>query len=355
MPTINELIQQEQNQVATVVEPSNTEVTPSGDLQNTETVVTETVVATEQVAAEDNSVNFSFEQAAQETPQAVAQEEAKVSLEDFVSKADKKELLKAAGLDDFDIEFINYRKSGGDPLKYIEAKSFNWDKVSDIDVVRNDYKNQYPTFEAAQIERLIAKKYGFIDGGDEDDNADALLMVKADAHVARERNKQEQQKFQIPTTVQNEPDLEKIRLEAEQVQAAEFTKLKTFYESHEATKALMNSKRVAIKLGDKGSFNFNIDKPEVLTNLLLNGDAWQQVTSTKQGEPDVEKLQRIALYAINPNYDNDLVNYGIALGKKMIVEEGQNARRPIGTQPIDVVDKGLVIKGAGTLKQHMGN
>jgi len=74
--------------------------------------------------------------------------------------------------------------------------------------------------------------------------------------------------------------------------------------------------------------------------VALDGEKWQRAISVNPQEadpakliPDVAKLQKIALVALNPNYEKDLVNYGKSLGLKAIIEEGQNARRPVGSAP----------------------
>ena len=120
MPTIQELVQAEQK---TQPEVSNTEVNESGSIE--QNVSNETTVAQENnQTQEENVASFvmpSFDEETENTEnqtQTQQQEAKPLSLD----KIDKNELLKAAGLDEYDIEFINYRKSGGDPLKYIEAK-----------------------------------------------------------------------------------------------------------------------------------------------------------------------------------------------------------------------------------------
>lgn len=372
MPSIADLIKADQEQVATVETPtteaSTTTVTPTGDLQNNAATTTETSAATtetETPAGEENVSSFSIPSFTEPTttPAAPATEETKtapnVSWQDAIKSIDKKEILKAVGVNDFALELNEYMANGGNPADYIAAKGVDWGKVSDAELIFDQLKAEYPDANGQQLQRIFNKKYNQTDLAEDEDREDGELQMKADARKIREAKIEKQKQFKMPEPIQQqqaEPDLEKIKLEAEKEQAAKFEKVKAFYESHEATKNLMNSKRVAVKLGDKGSFNFNIDKPELLTQLLLDGNAWQQVTSTPQGEPDVEKLQRIALVALNPNYETDILNYGISLGRKSLVEEGQNAKRPIGQNPgSDGLSKGLVVKGSGTLKQHMGN
>lgn len=365
MPTISDLVKAEE-QIQTVekteiVETSTTEVSNNGELVINETQTT-TIPETEK-KVEENVVSVSI-------PEFTKQEEVteKVDItnkikqtdtwQDVIKSVDKKELAKAAGISDFALELNEYIQNGGNAADYIVAKGIDWNKIPDADLVIDELRKEYPDATTQQLQRLFNKKYNQTDIAEEEDREDGELLMKADARRIRQARIEQQSKFKMPESVQTQSalDLEKIKLESEKAEAEQFEKVKSYYDNHEATKNLMNSKRVAVQLGDKGSFNFNIDKPEAIMQMLLDGNTWQKVTSTAQGEPDVAKLQEIALHAANPNYNMDLVNYGIALGKKMMVEEGQNAVRPIGSQPgSDGVSKGLVIKGTGTLKQHMGN
>lgn len=360
MSTIAELIKAEQTQetqtdtTTQTVETSTTEVAASGDL-----VVNEGQEAAPntEVQTEENISTFAVPEFTEPTvtETEVASNQTVGNWQEAIKQVDKKELAKAAGISDFALELDEYIANGGNAVDYLAAKAIDYTKVSDTDLIFEQLKSEFPDATAQQLQRLFNKKYNQSDLADEEDREDGQLMISADARKLRQAKIEQQAKFKIPEAVKKDssPDLEQIKLEAEQAQANEYQKLKAFYESHQSTKDLMNSKRVAVKLGDKGVFNFAIDKPEVLTQLLLDGETWQKATSNAQGEPDLDKLHRIALVALNPNYELDIYNSGMAAGRKSLIEEGQNAKRPVGQQPSGVAEKGLVIKGSGTLKQHL--
>lgn len=359
MQTIADLIKAEQQEpqtnTATTVEASTTEVAASGDLVINETVVE--APKTEVETTEENISTFAVPEFTEptKTETEVAANQTVGNWQEAIKQVDKKELAKAAGISDFALELNEYIANGGNAADYLAAKAIDYTKVSDADLIFEQLKSEFPDATAQQLQRLFNKKYNQSELADEEDREDGQLMISADARKLRQAKIEQQSKFKIPEQVKldNSPDLEQIKLEAEQAQAKEYQKLKAFYESHKSTKDLMNSKRVAVKLGDKGVFNFSIDKPEVLTQLLLDGETWQKATSNAQGEPDLDKLHRIALVALNPNYELDIYNSGMAAGRKSLIEEGQNAKRPIGQQPSGVAERGLVIKGSGTLKQHL--
>jgi len=300
-------------------------------------------------AQEENVSTFSMDSFAsqgvnaEEGSQENVQSAVQVDWKEEVKKQDRREVLKAAGLSDFAIDFAEYYESGNDPYKYLEAKSFDWDKVGDIDVLKQDYKSQYPTFDESQIERLIAKKYGFIEGGDEEDNADALLMAKADAHISRQAKKAEQEKFKIPQLPVKEQEVlataeakvQELVEQQRQIAEQDYQQVVKFYQEHEATKSLLDQKKLGIDLGLEKPFYFKVDKPELITKALTDSDFWQRITASNPQEvdsskliPDVNKLQALILKAMNPNYEKDLFNYGKSQGIKSVIEEGQNARRP---------------------------
>ena len=193
-----------------------------------------------------------------------------------------------------------------------------------------------------KIEKLYQAKYKQSEYASDDDKEIGAIQLEADAELIRQKRIAEQKTFQIPDVMNSqevnefqERMAEQQKIESERVQQA-----LQFFKEHEATKNLMDSKRVAIDLGDNGKFNFTVDKPETLMAVALDSEKWQRAIAVNPQEadpskliPDVAKLQKIALVALNPNYEKDLVNYGKSLGLKSIVEEGQNARRPIGSTP----------------------
>jgi hypothetical protein len=258
-----------------------------------------------------------------------------------LKKANPKDILKELGYDDFLAEFAEYRKNGGDAYKYLEARAFDWDTVSHQDLILDELKAQYPHLTEDKVERLYQAKYKQSDMASDDDREVGLIQLEADAELVRQKRVTEQRQFQIPEPARmQEANTQAMYEEQRKLEIDQSQKIIQFFQEHEATKNLYQSKRVAIDLGDNGKFNFNIDKPENLMSVALDSEKWQRAISVNPQEadvskliPDVAKLQKIALVAMNPNYERDLVNYGKSLGLKAIVEEGQNARRPIGNTP----------------------
>jgi hypothetical protein len=299
----------------------------------------------EQAPLEDNQSSFSMpsfdgeEDSEGEEGQSAA---TVVDWKEELKKVNPKDILKELGYDDFLAEFAEFRKNGGDAYKYLEAKAFDWETVNHQDLVLDELKLQYPHLTDDKIEKLYQAKYKQSEYASDDDKEIGAIQLEADAELIRQKRIAEQKTFQIPDVMNSqevnqfqERMAEQQKIESERVQQA-----LQFFKEHDATKNLMESKRVAIDLGDNGKFNFTVDKPETLMAVALDSEKWQRAIAVNPQEadpskliPDVAKLQKIALVALNPNYEKDLVNYGKSLGLKSIVEEGQNARRPIGSTP----------------------
>lgn len=302
------------------------------------------VVEQSEAALEENQASFSmpsFDGDSNEDEEGEAAA-AIVDWKEELKKANPKDILKELGYDDFVAEFAEFRKNGGDAYKYLEAKAFDWETVNHQDLVLDELKLQYPHLTDDKIEKLYQAKYKQSEYASDDDKEIGSIQLEADAELIRQKRIAEQKTFQIPDVMNSqevnqfqERMAEQQKIESERVQQA-----LQFFKEHDATKNLMESKRVAIDLGDNGKFNFTVDKPETLMAVALDSEKWQRAIAVNPQEadpskliPDVAKLQKIALVALNPNYEKDLVNYGKSLGLKTIVEEGQNARRPVGSTP----------------------
>lgn len=288
-----------------------------------------------------------FEGSADEGDQAdgEGQQQATVTTSDWkaeLKKADPKEILKELGYDEFLAEFAEFRKNGGDAYKYLEAKAFDWETVSHQDLILDELRLQYPHLTDEKVEKLYQAKYKQSEYASDEDKEIGAIQLEADAELVRQKRIAEQKSFQIPdvTRSQEAAELQERFAEQQKIETERVQQALQFFQEHEATKNLMQSKRVAIDLGDNGKFNFTVDKPETLMSVALDSEKWQRAIAVNPQEadpskliPDVAKLQKIALVALNPNYERDLVNYGKSLGLKSIVEEGQNARRPVGSTP----------------------
>ncbi len=297
--------------------------TPAPAAVTPEPIVTPTP---EPAVAEPNVSNFKFdgiEPEPTQTPAATQPTTTVVDWKDEIKKADTKEkILKELGFNEFAIEINEHLKNGGDAADYLQAKAVDYNKISDAEIVKADLKKQYPNFTPNQIDLMFSRRYGVSEDASDEDKEYAGLQLAADGHQKRQALISEQQKFKIPTAVPVDKGEQQAAQIAQQQQAEA---IHQWFSEHEATKNLINSKRVALNLGGNGTFNFNIERPELLMKAVTDAQTWQRINLNKQGEPDVAKMQKIALYAYNPEqFENDLVNYGKSLALPQVLREGQN-------------------------------
>lgn len=298
-----------------------------------ETQATETVVDNDGSSSDFNLDIPGVENVAA-APATVAAETPAFNLDEELKKLDRKEILKKLAVNDFSIEMDDYIAKGGKPSDYLSARSIDFNQVSDEELIKNEYRTQFPHFTKEEVNRLFNKKYGTTEDMSEDEVADRLLELKADGHVKRQARIQEQQQFKIPEAVTpqvNDEAYEQWK-QAQESQSKLIEQTRNFFENHEATKSLNESKKVAVSLGEGvPPFNFNVDRPEIINRALTdNGEIWSRLTYTQSGEPDVKKQQLLLLFAANPDkFMRDIFSYGMNFGvRQKVVGEGQNAQRP---------------------------
>ena len=332
--------------------PIESTITPTEN-QNSETVITGTpteieIPSTTETSQEniesqeDNNSSFEFSLGEENKPTDNQQPQTEIgtSWKDILKKLspqERNEAAKELGFDDFDINFSDARKRGVEPSKYIYSKAIDWSKVNDIDLLKNDYRAKFPNATPIQIDKLIAKQYNQTEIADEEDRELGALMMQADAQKIREQKINESNSFQLPERIEPQKDEAYSQWKEQQETINRGRQgFNQFLAEHEATKNLLQNKRVAIPIGKDGRvFNINIDKPELINTVLTDGGkSWNKLVTTQDGKPDIAKQQMGVLFMANPQkFIDDIYNYGVSQGKKSIINGNTNATREIGTQP----------------------
>lgn len=339
----------------TVVDTAVVDDTATTVADTTQVPETGTEAAPQEVVEENVS---SFDLGGGETAEQAAVSESTVAtpsfnLDEELKKIDRKEILKKVGVTDFAIEIDEYLSKGGNAVDYLNAKAIDYNKIADEDLIKQDLQRQYPTFTPQQINLMYNRKYTVDPDALDDDKEFVSLQLKADAHNVRQQKIAEQQKFKIPETpiLQKDEAYEQWK-EQQQSQPRLMEEFRSFYENHEATKALNESKRVTISLGEGvPPFNFKIDQPQMLTKAMTDGGATlNKLLTTQSGEPNVAKQQLVTLFSFNPEkFIQDIFKYGQSMGvRKELVEEGQNAQRPQAKVTDMNTSTKPVITGTGT-------
>lgn len=316
-------------------ETSTTAVNQEGNLENI-------TVPEVEIPVEDNvgifDINFGEENSNQNEPAQQQQTQTFTDWKSALKSADRKEILAELGISEFADEINEHLKKGGKALDYIAAKGVNWNDVPDMDLVRADFDAKYPNLTKEEKAYLFNKKY--VANADYDDDETVMskgIDLKTAAYDIRQRKITEQQSFKMPEAIQPEQDADYTSWKENQSQLdTHRTNFKNFLANHEATKNLLQNKRVAIKVDDKGtSFNFGVDKPEAILNALTDGgETWRKLMNNAQGEPDIVKQHQIMLFAANPEkFVGQIFNYGKMQGMKQKVSENNHVNTPQGTQP----------------------
>ncbi len=331
----------------TVTEPETTTVpevvvTPEPITETTTTANEPATVVPEAVVPEPTQENeLAFDLMIGEEKPVITQEntptQPNFNWKEEIKKIDQKELIAELGLTDFAVELNEYLKKGGKASDYLAAKAIDYTKYSDEEILKESIRTQYAasgqTISAKQVDLLFQRKYTIDEDASDDDKELMELQVKTDANNIRQSKIQEQAKFKIPDTpiLQTDEAYEQWK-EQQQNNPKLMEQLRNYYDDHAATKALNESKKVAISFGEGvAPLNFKIDQPQIITqSLTAGGVILNKIMTTPTGEPDVAKQQLITLIAFNPQkFIQDVFNYGRKMGvHKELVEEGQNAAKP---------------------------
>ena len=261
-----------------------------------------------------------------------------------LKKADSnivKEVLKEIGLDEFDADFINYRKSGGDPYKYLEVKGRDWSKIDDVEVLRRDLRSKFPDLDADSFdilaEKRINQRFGigqdFTDPNEAKANA---IEMKLEADALRKQFAEEDAKLIIP-----ERSADTSQADAQAAAERQKQDFIDFASEHDATKSLVASKQ--IKLGE-GSEVMNYEaEPDKILDYVLNPDKFfslfHQQTTSPDGKKNVELNMNLMYKAINyalndVKFEKALIDFGKSLGTKSEIEDLHNIPKevkPVGT------------------------
>lgn len=285
-------------------------------------------------SSSDFSISLGEELEAQSSQQQAATPAPSFNWKEELKKIDKGEILKELGVNDFAIEIDKHILGGGQPIDYLQARAIDYNKFSDEALVKDSLRKEYPNLTPSQVDLMFNRKYSIPEDASDEDKEFLTAQLQADGYKIRQTKIAEQQRFKIADAPipQKDEAYEQWKQNKDR-EAQEIETARNYFNSHPATKSLNESKRVTISLGEGvAPFNFVIDKPELINRVLTDdGTAWTKLTNTPQGEPDVAKQQLLTLVAANPQkVFQDIFNYGMQMGERKRVTEGQNAQRQPG-------------------------
>lgn len=293
----------------------------------------EPVIAQGAEIISEDTINFeapTFEPNGEKV-QAIPNQPQTQNIDDFIKTADKKEILKKLGFNDFQIKLAEYVDNGGTEHEFMQSQATDWNKIDDLSLIKSDYQKQFPNFTPQQIEKYVNKKYGISEFANEEEKDDAMLMLSADAYALRQRKIQEQSQFKFPERQVQHQQAQQPQVDPAEIEKAQ--KLQQYFNNHPSTQGLVQSKRVAIQLPVEGAkpINYNID-PQLVMGVLFDPKVNDQFGKTQSGEPDVQLAYELALFKMNPTqFKKDIYNAGKQAGHRVEVEKAQNISKPNGT------------------------
>jgi hypothetical protein len=234
--------------------------------------------------------------------------------------------------DEFLKGLIEHYQATGNVDAYLEVKGKDWDKVSDVDVLRQrfDKENQDldPQIREKLFQREIANKYMLKEGlsdydKESEDYQIAQGLLKRDATKAREALKEEQKKFKSPERQNQEQNTQQEKYNPE----AYKQKLLADKNVNEFAKSKLLP--LDIKTDDGSRYGFETADSGQIIEMMSDDRKFWQTMLTKEGKIDLIKQAKVYAFASNIEaYEQQLVNLGKTLGQEERIKEQKNISDP---------------------------
>lgn len=220
----------------------------------------------------------------------------------------------------------------GDLENFLRVRSTDWDKVPDIDIVRQTIEQKYKDLDPEDRDYMVNRdlaKYN-TDSFDEDEARAVKIGLKMDAKTIRDGLKAEQEQYKIPERPDTSSE-ETVKMEKAQKAAAEFN------ERLFADPALAEFEtNKAVKLGSgENAFNYVADKVNI-KEIITNGSLNDYLIDQPKGVPKFNMPKFIRDAAVLKNLDDiadKLIAHGKMLGKREADAELRNPGQRTAAAP----------------------
>lgn len=238
------------------------------------------------------------------------------NLDEELKKVDKYEVLGKLGFDKFEIDLLRYKEQTGDVTPYLEAKTVDYSKFSDEQMMKYDLKNQYKGISDKSFEQLYKQEVTdkYILDADIHGVAAAELgleLLKLKANKVRESAVSEQAKFKAPEKLVD--DSAQKQQQANDLKIAEY---KDYVNESDNTKAILKDKKLVFGTGET-AFNYTVDSPTSLVDTIHQPMSLFNDLTDVKGNVDIAKFLKVKAYALDPDkHDNLLIAHGKTIGEK---------------------------------------
>jgi hypothetical protein len=257
-----------------------------------------------------------------ETPQASAP----------IEQKDWKALLKEQGFDDYALGVLEYYKSTGDLTPYVEAKSVDYSKLSDEEILRRDLRSRYSELSDDDFDLLYQKrvvdKYKLDEIYDDTERRIGQIELKDDVRSIRDRLVEQQKNFRAPErTVDQSVDIN-------QQVAEQYNQWKQVVDSDPTTQSLLNTKRISVGDGEQ-VVNFELESADKILQSTYDPNAFFSSFVKPDGNVDLQKWYKAVAYAQNMQaFERAVINYGKTIGRQEVFNEIKNPPKPeVGSVP----------------------
>ena len=241
--------------------------------------------------------------------------------DDNIEYLDWKQILKNEGYDDFSLGALEYYRSTGDLTPYIEAKSVDYSKIPDEEILRRDLRRVYSDLSDEDFDLVyrskVIDKYKLDDIYGEDEQRVGKIELKYAVKDIRERFMEEQRKF-APPQVDNS------------AQQQEMAKWFDTVKSDPATQQLLSGKRISSSTGA----NFEVDPNSILDQTYDTNKFFQNFVGSN-GQTDLNKWYKALAFVNNMEaYERTIWDAARSEGKKEVFNEIKNPAKPdVGQVP----------------------
>ena len=226
--------------------------------------------------------------------------------------------------DDFIKGVVEFYEKTGDITPYVQAKSIDFNSMTDEEIMRRDLREQYSELSDKAFEKLfkqeIVDKYKLDENEwSEDETQLGRELLKVQASKAREKYLDWQKNFRAPEPEPFEDNTQELLQKFEQEVKA-----------NELTRQILESKKISIQAGED-SFNFEVPNADALVDMTINNEKFFSQFSPEPGKLDYNKWFKTAAYSQNPElFEKALINYGKTIGRSEITKELKNPSTSLG-------------------------
>lgn len=241
--------------------------------------------------------------------------------DDNIEYLDWKQILKNEGYDDFSLGALEYYKSTGDLTPYIEAKSVDYEKMPDEEILRRDLRRAYSELSDDDFDLLyrtkVVDRFRLDDTYGDDEQRVGRIELKYAAKDVRDKFIEEQKKFAPPKV-------------EEANQQEDMTKWFESVKADPATQQLLSGKRVSSSTGA----NFEVDPNTILDQTYDTNKFFQNFVGSN-GQTDLNKWYKTLAFVNNMEaYEKTIWDSARAEGKREMFDEIKNPTKPdVGRVP----------------------